>query len=270
MRNEVRIRESLKGVIRLFESGQATTVMAVRVLPPPDIPASSWSLGNNLLLWIAGTGDARGYRQWQKANRHARKGSKAIYILAPTFRTVEEEDESGELARQKVLRGFRAVPVFRFEDTDGEPLQHDMTPPEPPPLIEVAREWGLKVSYVGASGPYLGYYRNNDDRPSEITLATHDEQVFFHELAHAAQYRTWPDIKPGQKLRKEISAELASCVLARLYGRQSSNEGHSFKYVKDYCDAYDKPLSMTLWGVVSDTEKILNAILKTQESAVTA
>jgi hypothetical protein len=29
--------------------------------------------------------DARGFRQWQKANRQVKKGAKAIYILAPMF-----------------------------------------------------------------------------------------------------------------------------------------------------------------------------------------
>ena len=29
--------------------------------------------------------DARGFRQWNKANRYVKKGVKAIYTLAPTF-----------------------------------------------------------------------------------------------------------------------------------------------------------------------------------------
>ncbi len=132
-------------------------------------------------------------------------------------------------------------------------------------MIEVATAWKLSINYVGCSGPYLGYYRHNTERPHEITLATHDEQVFFHELAHAAQFRTLEDLKPHEKLRKEISAELAACVLARLYGRRSTNEGASLQYIKHFCEQNNKALEKTLWGVVSDTEKILEAILQTRQ-----
>jgi hypothetical protein len=265
--NEDRVHETLKSIIALFESGKAPEAIAHLALPCPDIPASKWSFGNNLLLWIADTGDARGFRQWQEVERNVRKGSHAIYILAPIFKRINSKrDESepvpagdsgdkrndiqnmtGKSADSKrsvpqILGGFRAVPVFRFEDTEGKPLQNNLTPNEPPPLIEVAEQWGLSVRYVGCSGNYLGYYRHNPDRAHEIALATHDEQVFFHELAHAAQYRVWTDIQPNQTFRKEVAAETAACVLARLYGRKSPNEGASFQYVKTYCESNGKPL----------------------------
>jgi hypothetical protein len=324
---EDRVRDTLHSLVRLFESGQAPEAIAVSALPRPSIPSSKWSLSNNLLLWIAGTGDARGFRQWQEVRRHVRQGAKAIYILAPRLaRSKSRKDtdaivsasaetqghtgqhtgpdhpislhgaatrrqngrvvtcvdchprrdnssvpaNDGAIAHPLVLAGFLAVPVFRFEDTDGEPLQHDLTPPASPPLTDVAQAWGLTVRYVGYSGPYLGYYRHNADRPHEITLATHDEQVFFHELAHAAQYRTWTDLKPGQKLRKEVAAELAACALARLCGRKSANEGHTYQYIKHYCDQENKPLDRTLWGLVSDTEAILRAILNAKSQAQAA
>lgn len=290
-----RVHETLHSLIQLFESGQAPLALAYTALPRPDIPASQWSLCNNLILWINGTGDARGFRQWQQVNRYVRKGAHALYILAPSLKTRRSNREDGlkgcsveatpcdntnpqrsasaappDEKPKQVLIGFRAVPVFRFEDTDGEPLQYDLHPIEPPPLAEVAAKWGLAVRYVGCSGPYLGYYRQNKDRPCEITLATHEEQVFFHELAHAAQHRVWPDLKPHQKLRMEVSAELASCVLARLYGRSSPNEGNSYEYIKAYCEQEGKSLGRTLWGMVSDTEKILRAIVEANTPTPTA
>jgi hypothetical protein len=264
---EDRVKESLHGLIRLFESGQAPAAMAVGVLPPPNIPAAQWSLGNNLLLWIAGTGDARGFRQWEKAGRRVQKGTKAIYILAPAFKVIVVDAPEGKKEKKQVLSGFRGLPVFRFEDTEGDPLQYHLDPPEPPPLMDVAQAWGLTVRYAGATGPYMGYYRHNKDRAPEITLATHDEQVFFHELSHAAQYRVWPDIKPDQKLRKEVAAELASCVLARIYGRKAANEGFTFQYIQHYCEQYQRPLGKTLWALVADTDKIILAIMEAHLTA---
>ena len=264
---EDRVKESLHGLIQLFESGKAPAAMAIGVLPPPNIPAAQWSLGNNLLLWIAGTGDARGFRQWEKVGRRVCKGAKALYILAPAFRAIEVDGEEGKKDKKEVLSGVRGVPVFRFEDTEGDPLQYHLDPPEPPPLMDVAKAWGLNVRYAGNTGPYLGYYKHNKDRAPEITLASHDEQIFFHELSHAAQYRTWPDLKPDQKLRKEVAAEMASCVLARLYGRKAPNEGFTFDYVQHYCVKYQKPLGKTLWAIVADTEKIISAIMDAHVAA---
>jgi len=35
-------------------------------------------------MFIANTGDARGYRQWQKVGCHVKKKAKAFTILAPS------------------------------------------------------------------------------------------------------------------------------------------------------------------------------------------
>ncbi|MCZ7645816.1 MAG: hypothetical protein M5U26_11115 [Planctomycetota bacterium] len=159
------------------------------------------------------------------------------------------------------------MPVFRYEDTEGDPLQTNLEPIEPPPLMEVAKAWGLRVRYMGRTSPYLGLYRHRfEDHPAEILLATHEEQVFFHELAHAAQWRVWTDPDNCNKLRLEVTAELASCVLARLYGRQDPNEGSTYEYICHYCEQERKDLPRTLWALVSDTEKLLRAIIDTQET----
>jgi hypothetical protein len=273
-----RVGETLSSLIQLFESGKAPEALAVTVLPSPDVPSHQWSLNNRLLLWIAGTGDARGYRQWQEVGRHVQKGRHAIFILAPRLKRVQSSQEvpaqapgnaaaGAETKGRQVLCGFLAVPVFRFEDTEGEPLQPNLNPPELPPLSDVAQAWGLKIQYAGRTGPYLGMYRHSEDGPGEILLATQEEQVFFHELAHAAQYRVWSDLKPDQKARKEIAAELAACVLARLYGRRSPDEGRSYQYIKHYCEQDGRSLVKALWGMVADTEAILHAIVETHSQA---
>ena len=59
-----------------------------------------------------------------------KKGAKAMYILVPRLKKVEDED-SGE--EDSVLIGFLAEPVFRIEDTDGEPLP-ECEPPQIPRL----------------------------------------------------------------------------------------------------------------------------------------
>ena len=62
----------------------------------------------------------------------------------------------------------------------------DYDPPAPPPLREVADRLGVDVTYAPHVGDARGYYSPRDDR---IVLLSHDQRVFFHELAHAAHQR---------------------------------------------------------------------------------
>lgn len=265
-----RIRENLEALVTMFENGGAPEALAYVSLPRDSVPCHRWSFGNRLLLMWSGTRDARGYRQWQQAGRHVKKGAKAVYILAPSLRVVGEEvkDAAGKVVEDKkqVLAGFRSVPVFRVEDTDGEPLPEPAAPPEPPPLSDVAEAWGIPVRYEFSGSGYYGAY---DTKKREIGLATHEEQTFFHELAHAAQYRITPEQRSqAQRDRDEISAELAACVLMRVYGRKGPNEGKSFAYVQRYAgNVSGQKLGRVLWGIVADVEKIVKAIVGQHEGA---
>ena len=64
------------------------------------------------------------YKLWQKKGRQVRKGEKALYILAPRFKEIVDE-ETGEVVEKKMW--FRKVPVFDISQTDGEPLEEDYT-----------------------------------------------------------------------------------------------------------------------------------------------
>jgi hypothetical protein len=44
------------------------------------------------VIFLSGTQDARGFRQWKQVGRYVRKGGKAIYILVPRItKTVDDE-----------------------------------------------------------------------------------------------------------------------------------------------------------------------------------
>jgi hypothetical protein len=67
---------------------------------------------NNVLLIAAQCHEATqvaGFNAWRKMNRFVRKGEKAIWILAPmVYKNTDAEDGADE----KVIRGFKFVPVF--------------------------------------------------------------------------------------------------------------------------------------------------------------
>ena len=115
-----RVKQVLNTILEKFNSGDVPEVVAYSMFPIPDIPSTKWSILNRILMFIAGTADARGYKQWLKVNRYVKKGSKALYILVPYIKK-EENDEAEEVER---LIGFLPRAVFRYEDTEGEELDY--------------------------------------------------------------------------------------------------------------------------------------------------
>jgi hypothetical protein len=257
---------ALQRVLELFESGELPERIAETVITPAlsDAPSNSWSLGNRLLQLLAGTNDARGYRQWQQVNRHVNKGAKAFYILAPCTRTIQEADADGTEQTRTIVTGFTAIPVFRLEDTDGEPLeQPDYRPPLLPPLHEVAERLGVPVSYRPYVAKFLGYYSPGTD---EIVLCSHDVRTFFHELAHAAHQRVLKQrgttLKGGQQAGQEIVADTVAAVLCELFG-YSGYLASSHDYIQNYANGSNPAkAAMRLLGEISD---VLTLILFTSE-----
>jgi hypothetical protein len=201
-----RIKEVMQTILKTFESGDVPEAIAYSVFPSASIPSSEWSLLNRILMFFAGTKDARGFRQWREAKRYVKKGAKAFYILVP--RIMKRENEEGE----EILTGFMARPVFRLEDTEGEPLDYQKIELHDIPLIEKAKKWGISVKAIPGNYSYYGYFSSFK---KEIALATKAETVFFHELAHAAHQKVIGDLNKESMWRKEITAELASTVLLR-------------------------------------------------------
>ncbi|MFC1761167.1 hypothetical protein ACFL6U_03705 [Planctomycetota bacterium] len=258
MNDSEKARTCLTQIVDLFQQGNVPKALAVVTIPPQaNIPSARWSLSNRILQFLADTSDARGFRQWQEADRKVKKGSKALYILGPKTRTIKEADENGQEAEKHIVMGFFAIPVFRAEDTDGEPLPYE--PANPPPLADVAEAFGLSVSYQTFASRYYGYYQGSSKK---IVLSTHDAQVFFHELAHAAHHRVEGDLQSGQIPSQEIVAELTAATLAQLYSPEV-NLGFSYEYVKSYAEKSKKSIERACLAVINTVGKVLEEILST-------
>ena len=258
MNDSEKAKGCLQQIVDLFREGNIPKALAVATIPPQsDIPSAKWSVSNRVLQFLADTSDARGFRQWQKAARKVKKGAKAFCILGPNARTVKETDDTGVETEKVIVMGFHAIPVFRAEDTDGEPLPYE--PPTPPLLADVAEHFGLSVSYQTFASKYYGYYQSNSKR---IVLATHSAQVFFHELAHAAHERIEGDLKGGQVPSQEIIAELTAATLAQMYC-PDTNLGFSYEYVKSYAEKSKRTIERACLAVINTVGLVLDEILKT-------
>ena len=247
--------QELHKLVDLFKSETLVDTLHKTYLIPEEVPARKWSLNNRLLMMMSGTIDARGYKQWRSSYRQVQKGSKAIYILAPMMQTIREEGKDP----YQILTGFRGVPVFRVEDTEGADVCYvKNAPKQMPPLSKVAEKWGVKIQYFPSNEGEYGYFNARDN---VISLATDDESTFFHELAHKA-HSTIEPLKGGQDPEQEAIAQLTAAVLARLYGKNV--DGYTFEYIGAYADGKTtEQVSKMCMKVLSKVEKILEKICTT-------
>ncbi len=256
-----RVKQVLNVILDKFKSGEIPKAVVLASFPMSDIPSSSWSFTNRILMFLSGTGDARGINQWRQKNRRLKKGCKAIYILVPCFKK-EIDEETGE--ENNVLRFFKTAPVFRCEDTEGEPLDYHQIELPDLPLIEKAKEWGISVKAIPGNYRYRGYYSSES---KEIVLATPEEKVFFHEISHAAHEKIKGDFKGGQDPLQEIIAELSAQALCRIVGRRLvDTTGNSHMYIESYAKKMSVTAHSACLKVLAETEKVLNLILKEDEN----
>jgi hypothetical protein len=261
---ESKVKQAVDSLLAMFQSGDLPEKAArtfINARAGYGKPSDKWSLGNRLLMLIAGTEDARGYQQWREAGRQVKKGARAFYILAPMTRKVTQkviDPETGEEKQEEkiIVTGFRGVPVFRYEDTEGEPLPEvDYSPPELPPLYEVARRFGVEVKYLPFAGQAAGAFRPGQ---KQVILYSHDVDVFFHELAHAV-HNTIRPLKGGQQQDQEIVAETVACVLCELYGAKGYL-WHGWEYIKHYAGRDPKAALKAIMAVLSEVEEVLERI----------
>ncbi len=203
-----------------------------------DVPCRRWSWHNQLLVALCGTVDARGIKQWNTAGRKVRKGSSAIWILAPCVKKITEKDDHDVEKDRQVIYGFRSVPVFAVEDTEGAPLpdkddNYDSWAAQLP-LMDVAESWGINVGTFSHGGDDpLGYYRYASTGGQAIVLGVENVATWAHELVHAADHRI-TNLK-GEKWHKEIVAELGGAILLECLGMSyDADLGGAFTYIEQY------------------------------------
>ena len=250
-----KVRETLNTIIDRFSNGDIPEAVAYSMFPIPNLPSSKWSLLNRTLMFFSGTQDARGIKQWNSVNRYVKKGSKAMYILVPYFRKPENDDRE----EQQMLTGFGCSPVFRVEDTTGEPLEYENIELPDLPFIERAQQWGISVKAIPGNYRYKGYYSPGR---KEIAVATSSECVFFHEISHAAHHILKGNLKPGQDSLQEVIAELSAQTLAVMVGKSAEDTtGNSFRYIQNYADKMKMSVHAACLKVMNETENVLNLIL---------
>jgi antirestriction protein ArdC len=258
--------KAVNTILEAFENGNLPQAIAHSTFnPPSNIPAYKWTRRNRAIAFLQNTGDARGFNQWKEAGRYVKKGSTAIYILGPVLKktndVIEIEDPAtGEVQRleDKKCVGYHAIPVFRMEDTEGEPLEYAPLDPKSLPLADVALSWGLEVKAGAFNGAYYAYYSG---ARQEIVMATDDESVFFHELAHAAHYRIDQNAAKAPAWEKELIAELSAAALCQMFGK-TLNTGNHYRYIKHYAEEAKLSPVKACMKILDTCLQVIEAIAK--------
>ena len=226
---------------------------------------AKWSWGNQLTVILRGYTDARGFNQWHDVGRWVKKGEKAFYILGPVKKTITDKGTDEE---KTIVVGFKGLPVFGLEQTDGEPL-----PTGDPdierwldslPLLAVAKKWGLSVDvFNGETAGFLGVYR----RRSGIALGVKNLSTWAHELVHAADDRNGSFKELGQHWRSETVAELGGAVLLELLGfSHDADLGGCWAYVKGYAEKEKISVVDACMKTLDRTCKAVTLILDTVDA----
>jgi hypothetical protein len=234
------------------------------------LSCANWSLANTAIMLANDTDAAAGYRQWQQLNRFVKKGSRAFYIFVPLVRRTKKNEAEPETEKNsnnkppQQIYGFRTVPVFRLEDTEGEPLpfRKSYEPMDPPAFLEVAKKLGLDVEYGPMLADYFGYF---DPTNKKIKLCSQTPVVFFHELAHAMDQHLGLAVMKDHENR-EIVAEFSAVVLASIVG-VTGYESRAYDYISCYADTYEpEEVLHKIMSVLKDVEAIVTGIIAMAET----
>ncbi|MFH1472469.1 MAG: antirestriction protein [Nanoarchaeota archaeon] len=225
-----KIRNAMTSILKLFET-ENLEVFSQAVFKAPagyEKPSDKWSFLNRVLMFSAGTSDARGFQQWRNADRHVSGGKKAITIFGPLTKKIQDPKTQEE---KTVLYGFKSICVFKLEDTVGKEL------PQAPPIVlnipcqfdGILKELDLKTQGIYFCGNMYGYYAPFQ---KTIGLASPEISTFLHELAHAVDDKLH-GIKAGQRGDQETIAEFSAAVVGHLLGYKIAF-GNCKKYIENY------------------------------------
>lgn len=208
------------------------------------------------------------FNRWNELGRKIKKGSKSIKIFKPHFKMVEDDDGNSEF---KIV-GFLTVPVFAYEQTEGEPLPIDKVRitldgdcPEAREIIHYAEQIGqadnCSVTYGDAEGANGYYSRTNHEIVVSDSLSiNHRCKTLLHEIVHSKIHRY--DEKSSSS-EKEVVAEGTAFVVCSFFGLDTSD--YSFRYVKSW--SKDDENSLLKYGSqICDTAgKIIGEFKKLME-----
>jgi antirestriction protein ArdC len=237
-----------------------------------------YSANNSLLILLQRPNATKiaGYKRWQELGRQVRRGEEGMRILAPIFRTVEDE-ESGEKTR--ILCSFKVVKVFDVSQTapipGAKPLPEKPRPAALPRSSSAARVLALSLRrlckaeglelresgeeldalYPGANGLYSPKKKLILLR--ETLADDQNAKSLTHELAHHLLHHD-AHATEAERPTLEVEAEGTAYAVLSYFGVDASS--YSFAYVAHWAEQKE-----VVKAVLSNIQKTSHAIIEAVE-----
>ena len=219
------MNEAVKNLIEMFANKSFPEQIALTIIKRrsgEDVrPCDKWSIGNQLImLFIGGTDDARTLKQWNAVGRKVMKGSKAFGIYAPLVKKIVD----GEEEEQTVIVGFKVVPVFKVEDTEGEELEAVSYEPEireMPPFIDVAEKLDIKVKWKPLSCAVYGLSLIHISEPTRpYGISGYESQAYKYIQRFCADMEDKAVLKNIMRTLNEVEKIIGIILDASTYGSE--------------------------------------------------
>jgi len=309
------IKDVIDSMVDAVINDDLAQIYSHAVFPSVNSPMSAWTANNRLIaaftnaharkidltdmndfLKFFAEMDYRGFKQWQKVDRHVLVGEKAGYILVPMFiktkkYKIEKKQADGswkffgdsfwkpydskkhpenyrfEESEVPMINGFKTNPVFDIKQTAGKPVNHTKLKLPQLPFKPVSDFLELKIipasfndQEYGSFNPFRGIIQLNS--PAEF--------VFLHELSHAVDNylmikKTGHGLKLGQDIQQETIAEFCAAVLTVIIDPKAKkvSAGLAAKYIESY--APDKR-GEALMKVLGRVENVITFISNFKEA----
>lgn len=184
-----------------------------------------YSLFNQILLFYSGASQVAGFHKWKSLKRSIKKGSKAIWILAPsgTFikkREVTNKDTGNKEIKEDVIQYFKSVPVFDISCTEGEPIKNGLTTEANIDINKIkdfTLKEGLQIDYKPMEIKQGGYIYKKVIVLNSNLSETENTGTLIHELSHYFLGHT-AEADINSRDIKEQEAETTTYLLCSVLG----------------------------------------------------
>lgn len=274
------VKQMMESMVEEIVNAEKVTSFIENLIKyPNDMPSNNWSFLNRWGLFLQGSVDARGFKQWKDVGRYVKKGSKAKKIIVPSskYEWVPKKDEDGKfvydennkLVKEKVKRTFFMFSnVFDVMDTDGEPLEYlemmNSLDPKNLPLYGLAQSMNISIKYAPSFRGEYGFYSPGSD---SITMCSDGLNTFLHELSHAIDHRLHDTDFSEDYNNSEVVAEFTACFLAKQLGLET-NTGETKAYLEAYSE--NKDLMKSIENAFERSMAIIRYVLDFQEENAVA
>lgn len=226
MKNKEITKENLGKVKKLLANVQSMTEDQFNEILNSMVKFHNYSLSNQMILHFFGCSQVAGFKKWQELGRTVKKGSKAVWILAPYLKKETTEDENSEEKEVERLAGFFSVPVFDIAQTEGKEIEPGMTTRSKISFNKVkdfAKAQGYILKIESLEIKLGGYIREREIVLNSNLNQTENTGTLIHELVHGELNHNGKDNKVSAKVAEQ-QAETATYLVCQVLGIKRKSE----------------------------------------------